>query len=693
VKDIIVRNPFSLLLFLFFLLPVVNIPSEKKSVSKVLSHSARITIFPSEQSLSITDTFVVVTAASEIPLRLSQTFEIDFAEINGRNTIPLRDGALLQLRDVLSDTNTIILQYHGRSPANEMTQCSETYAVLREEDVLPQGEHDYRYANITLQVPKHWETIASGKLFQKTMENDSAVFCWKTATLVPSLGWFIAGKYSVETTDADSIPIITYLTFSDSTVAEKLHTLSKNVLKVFQKKFGAYRFPKLAIVEVEDFVAGKNVAAAAFPSCILVKKQTFATQDTFNAAMEILPHEIAHQWWALSVFVDDADLAVLSEGLCEFSARLFHETVGDRSLRDDLQNHPLLRSLLVRAQQQKEVPLQQKADLRTIPTQYLKAYYFHTMLRIVIGKENFLTLLSAFSKNHWTNKATLDDFQKLAEKISEKKLDWFFEQWVKHTGIPRLKLYNVKTFFSERRWRTKGNVRVVGYEQFTTPVFVEARSEQDTVAKEIFIGKNENGKYVNDVSFEILTKEKPREVALNPRGDILLSQTMPPRFSDLREPSDGVMIIGSKGNADSLWKYARRDSSEMDKGGWWITMKVDSAVTLSDLQRARVFLYGTQQQNSVVEKFEKYFPLQMKNDSVFYRDSVWFDTANAMGIMEIADNPFFANGLVSWFAPMGNNVQMQLLPYSHSYIVCRESIRVAEGTWEIEDEDYTVKIK
>ncbi|MBM4165683.1 MAG: M1 family metallopeptidase [Ignavibacteria bacterium] len=681
------------MLLLLILAAVENILSENNSVNNVLSHSAYITIFPSEQSLSIVDTFVVVTSGSEIPLRLSQTFEIDAAEINGRRTIPLREGALLQIRDVLSDTNTIVLQYHGRTPSNEMTHCSDSFAVLREEDVLPQGFHDYRFATITLQVPNDWEAIASGKLIEKKTENDSVIFCWKTETLVPSLGWFVAGKYYVATTYVDSIPIMTYVSFSDTAVVEKLHSLSKNVLKVFQEKFNTYRFPKLAIVEVEDFVAGKNVAAAAYPSCILVKKQTFATQDTFNSAMEILPHEIAHQWWPLSVFVNDEDLAVLSEGLCEFSARLFHETNGDNSMRDDLQYHPLLRSLIVRAQQQNEVPLQKKADLRTIPTQYLKAYYVHTMLRIVIGEKKYEELLSAFAKNFWMKKISLDDFQTLAEVLSEKNLDWFFEQWVKNTGIPRLKLYNVKTFFSEQHWRTKGNVRVVGYKQFTTPVFVEARSERDTVEKKIFLGKLENGKYINDVSFEIRTKEKPREVILNPRRDILLSKKMPPRFSDLREPADGIMIIGSKANTDSLWKYARRDSATMDKGGWWITMKVDSAVTLSDLQRARVFLYGTKKQNSIAEKFEKYFPLRIVNDSAMYRDSIWFDTTNTLGVMEIADNSFSANGLVCWIAPIGNNVQMQLLPYPHSYVVFREGIRVAEGTWEIEDEEYAVKIQ
>jgi len=671
--------------------------SFSETKQNILSHSAFIKIFPTEKTISVIDTLIVVSSESEIFLRLFPTYEIVNSSLNGKPTIPLRDGMMLQIRDVLSDTNTIIVEYSGEVLSTEMSQLNDTSAVLREEEILPQGEHNYQFANIKLQVPNGWEAIASGQLTTKETESDSTIFFWRTNTPIPSLGWFVAGKFSVAKTFFDSIEISTYFTSVDTSIveknarAEKIHSLCKNVLKTYSEKFGTYRFSKLAIIEVEDFLAGKNVVAAAIPSGVLMKKFSFTTNDSFNSAIEVLPHEIAHQWFPQTIFVEDEDLAILSEGLCEYAARLFHETTGDRSIRDDLSNHPLLRSLLIRAQNNQEVPLQKKADLRTIPTQYLKAYYFHHMLRTIIGDDVFMKLLKEYCDKFWLKKTSLNDFKKLAEELSEKNLDWFFDQWVKNTGIPRLKLYNVKTIFENGRWKTKGNVRIVGYAQFTTPVKVEVRTQNDSLVKNLWLGKDSTEKYQNDVAFEIFSKEKPTEVVLNPRGDILLSKKMPPRLSDLREPSDGTMIIGSNGNTDSLWTMARRDSAEMDKGGWWITMKVDSSITLGDLQQERVILYGTKEQNSVVEKFVKNFPIIFHNDSCFYRDSSW--SGDSLGVTQIIDNPFHPNGLVVWVVPLGNSSVMQLLPFPNSYIIFNGSEHEAEGVWEIEDEEYIFKIK
>ena len=254
----IIVHPLKVVL-LFLFSSILTFGADKNESNKVLSHSAFIKIFPSKKTISVVDTIVVVSSNSEIPFRLSPTFIVGEASLNGKQSIPQHDGAMLQFRDVLQDTSIIIVHYRGEIVATEMSQLNDTSAILREEEIFPQGEHDYQFANVTIQVPIGWETIASDKLIGQKTENDSTLFFWKTDLPIPSLGWFIAGKFSVKETKYNSVQIRAYYNSNDSIDGKKILSLCKNVLNVYSEKFGSYRFSKLSIVETEDFVAGKNV--------------------------------------------------------------------------------------------------------------------------------------------------------------------------------------------------------------------------------------------------------------------------------------------------------------------------------------------------------------------------------------------------------------------------------------------------
>ncbi len=660
---------------------------------EILSHSAHIKIYPSEKNLSIADTFLAATSASELTLRLNSSFEILFSSVNGAQSFPVRDGAVVQFRDVDKDTSTIVIHYAGKIPETPMTFASDSLVVLRPEEIFPNGKNTMCSARVAIQVPLEWSAVGCGNFESSSKENDSLLFNYNSPSPLFTLGWFVAGKFPIARTVAkDGITISLFLFTKDTSLSEtinrdeRLLSLAENIFTTYQKKFGTYRFKSFAILEIENELAGNNVLAAAIPGGVMIKKQTLLSDDEFNSVDAVLPHEIAHQWFPQTVFIEEKDAALLSEGLCEYAARLFHEAMGDTSIRDDLKNHPMLRSLIVRAQQNREVPLQKQADLRALPTHYLKAYFVWNMLRKIMGENIFDTFLFAYAERFRLKKISSEEFQQLAEEYSGKKLDWFFEQWVMNTGIPRLKLYNVKKKFIDDKWKITGNVRIVGYAQFTTPVDIEVQTATEQIQQSLWLGKDSTGKYKNDIAFTCVTNDEPIIVEMNPDGDILLSKKIPVRLSNLREPSDGILIVGSKGNNDSLLAFARRDSVAMENGGWWITIKADSTITLGDLQQERVFLYGTKEQNSIVEKFENNFPIKIKNDSAFYRDSVW--SGDSVGVMQIIENPFRPNGLAGWIAPLEKNVSMQLLPFPFSYVVFKKEKHQAEGTWEVEDEEY-----
>ena len=663
---------------------------------EILSHNAVVHIYPSSNSISCIDTLTLKLGESrqhEINVRLFLWFSVENISVDGRQANYSRDKEVLKIKDINSDSlASVVISYSG-SPRyqSEFTKITPKRAVLRAEEILPYAKSTLQSVQLTLIVPSEWETIALGELLLRNTAQDSSVFVWRSTTPVETMGWICAGKFRSNGAKDENGNISVHLFDEDSSAAPNVIPYTADVMKFYSDKFSPYRFSKLDIVEVEDWVAGRNVLAIAAPSFIMVKKQAFTTNDKFNQVQSILAHEIAHQWWSHTIFPSDSDAAFLSEGMCEYSAHLYNESHGTMTSRDSLNRHPLLRPLLMRIQQGKDVPLRQKADLRSLLTHYLKAAYVHHMLRSTIGDTAFLELYHEYARRFSLKHVEMNDFQKLAEELSHKKLNWFFDEWVINSGVPRLKIYNVKTLKRNDDWITNGRVRLVGYDKFTIAGFVGAKTATVLEKKYFRLGTDSAGIYRNDVPFEIATKEKPLKVILDPDGDILKIQKIPPKMSDLRDPSNGLMIIGTLKHSENLLKLAKSDSVEMDKGGWSINIKYDTNVTLADLQQERVFIYGKPDENRVAADLEKKFTHNFRGDSIEINGEIISDST--LTLIQVIDNPFFANGTMTWIAPFSEKSAPELLPYDASWILLKGKEEISSGTWEVKDEDLIAEIK
>jgi hypothetical protein len=690
---------------LLFLHSSVFADEPKDKGFEIRSHRAAIQIFPQQNSISCLDTILIHRTEDKwknLSLDLLPVFEVGSILVNGKKEEFKRGDNFILIENLPSDTLfEVTVSYSGMlSFQSDACRISVDRAVLREEIVLPHCSEYLMYARFSITVPKEWEAITAGVLAAQSTVNDSTTYVWESKETNPEIGWICAGEFKSQ--KGDGVPPVTVHLFPhDSTASPKdIIPLVGKVLDFYGKKFSPFRFPKLDIIEVEDWVAGRNVLAIAAPSFIMVKKIAFETSDSFNKAAAILPHEIAHQWWPLTVFINDEDAALLSEGMCEYSARLYNESQHSIGIRDSLDSHPLLRPLIMKVIRGEDIPLQQKADLRSVVTHYLKASYVHNMLRSYIGDSAFARLYREYAKRFNLRKATAKDFQNLAEEISGKQLGWFFDQWVLNKGLPHLKIYNVHAKQERASWITTGRIRLVGYDKYTTFVDVGVKTRRGFTADRVWLGNELSqssgdpaipGEYHNDVPFEIRTLEKPSAALLDPFGNILKIKKIPPKLGDLRDPGDGVMIIGSLQHADHLLALARKDSAEMDMGGWSLTIKADTEITLKDLQQHHVFLYGNASENSKVAELQSKFPMQIRNDSAVVKNEAVYDTS--LTLVQMIDNPFFTNGSLCWIAPLSEKANPELLPFNASWVLLRNKEEISSGTWDVKDEDLEVTIK
>lgn len=683
---------------LFCLLIFVSITFcevQQKRPYNIISHRAFIKLYPAEKRIVINDTLKIRTTdkiGDEVLLTLNPGMIVSDVSVHDKTLKFEQKREFLKIYFSEKKDFELIINYSGNvSNKSEYSKFSESSAILHESEILPLGTKSYEYTRFSVQAPLTWQVIAIGELLERYEEDNFAMTIYENREKVQTLGWICAGEYSTKTRAADGITLSTNLFKEDSSYSQEILNRIQQTLKIYSEKFSKYRFKKLSIVEVEDWIAGKTVLAAAYPSVILIKKRAFQRDDIVNNVITILPHEVAHQWWPLTIFIEDEDAALLSEGLCEYSSVLFSEWTGLAQARDSLKSHPLLRSLIMRASNKTDFPLKQKTDLRSLPTHYLKGAYVHSMLRFIVGDTVYKNLLTEFAKEYALKVTNSVEFQQLAEKMSHKKLDWFLKQWTEETGIPALKMYGVKSVVVGDEWVTQGRVRLVGYgKKFTTPIEVGVETEKGLVKQMLWLGFDTNNVYRNEASFRITTASKPYRALVDPEGQILKFQKMPPKLSDLREPSDGVMIVGTLKNSKELFNLARRDSIEMDKAGWWIRIIADTTATLGDLQSERVFLYGKGDENKIVGDVSQKFPYKVIGESVIINRQTYSDS---FGLIQIIDNPYRNRGLMCWVAPLCNHADPYLLPYDASYVVIDGKEIVDKGTWDVKDEDLEVEFR
>lgn len=672
-----------------------NVAEASDSSFEIIGRKSLVRILPDEQRVECIDTLTLhrKDAGEKFVARFMPIYHIDEVTISGDRIDFEFDKGVFSIKDMpeVSIIDVVLCYYGEWKQRSEFSAVTRGFALLRDVELFPIVNGILRSVRLTIDVPDGWKTVTVGELKEVKTVYDRSIQKWESNQPLSEIGWICAGNYWSKDFSSGKTNYSCFGNDNDSTLISSAIPLARDAIEYYSDQFSPYRFKNLSIVEVEDWVAGSNVLAIAAPSFILVKQLAFTTHDQFNRIESILAHEIAHQWWPLTVFIDRSDAAFLAEGMCEYSSILFHKEKGLMTGRDSLSRHPLLRPLLMRAQSGQDIPLQHLIDLRTLTTHYLKATYVHHMLRSIIGDSVFMRLYRTYAEQFKCKQIRLEDFESLAQSLSSKSLEWFFNQWVKKSGIPRLKLYNVRTSQSDSGWRTKCRVRILGYDKFSVACDVGVHTTDGLEIRNVSLGLDSTGRYINDVPFEMITKKKPTRIQIDPAGDFLKMQKLPAKISDLREPSDGVMIIGTQLHSRELRELATRDSTEMQKAGWTLKIKPDSAATLRDLQSERVFIYGKPNENKVAAEIENKFIHKFRNDSLIINDELFFDSSSAL--IEAIDNPYFANGLIIRIAPFSENAKPELMPYDYSWIIVRGRDKIDSGVWDVNDEDLVVEIK
>jgi hypothetical protein len=288
-----------------------------------------------------------------------------------------------------------------------------------------------------------------------------------------------------------------------------------NSLKVFSAYFGPYPYKKLAVSNIPlDYGYGQGWPGLLFVSSITFLDSTqrhvlfrgLSEEDHINITDRFRAHETSHQWWGHVVGWKSYHDQWLSEGFAEFSGLLYVHAkeglpkylAGLRANRD-----PLLSKDREGAVIEQVGPIY--AGFRLVSTKhpgtysvtvYNKGGWVLHMLRMLMRDfqsqdydRRFKALMQDFTKTYWNQAASTDDFKRIAEKHmtpwmnvdGKRNLDWFFNQWVYSTGVPR---YTVSYTISPDGSGSivRGTIKQSGVpDNFVMPMVVYGRAGQRTV--------------------------------------------------------------------------------------------------------------------------------------------------------------------------------------------------------------------
>jgi hypothetical protein len=418
--------------------------------------------------------------------------------------------------------------------------------------------------DLTYQVPRRYKVVSVGELQSEAIEDERAVSHWvttspvavagfnygeyKTMTLADEItGYKISGYYLTELPDRLS-GFSALKSLAPTPMTEYALEQTRAQMQLCTHYFGKSPYQNIYITEQPDFNFGQS-----WPNLVYlpISAYTDSTQrwllfgninNRFTGfVQEVTPHEVAHQWWGHAVGWASYHDQWLSEGFAEFSAGLFlQHAMGGNWQKDyfefwDRLKHRILEKNKFGVAPNDAGPLWM--GLRLISPKsgdayqnvtYPKGAYVLNMLRSIMYTENdqqFIDMMHDFVESHHDQPASTESFKRIAEKHMTKlmdlqgngRLDWFFNEWVYGTLVPKYHFEyqlspadggKVKLHMSVTQSEVDENFMML------VPVFADFGKGMVRIGQVGVIGNSTR-------ELDTLLPAQPKKVALNHNKDIL----------------------------------------------------------------------------------------------------------------------------------------------------------------------------
>ena len=326
-------------------------------------------------------------------------------------------------------------------------------------------------------VPEGWHLISQGN---GNSRDDAGQSNWDSAGAVDEI-YLVGGPLVKYAEAAGAISAEVFLHEADDALAQQYLTATAQYLEMYRNLIGPYPYGKFALVE-NFWETGYGM-----PSFTLLGPQIIRFPFILASSY---PHEILHNWWGNSVFVD-YDTGNWCEGLTAYMAdHLMQEQRGGGApyRRDTLKKY---RDFV---KDGRDFPLTEFRSRHSAATEavgYGKVLMGFHMLRREIGDEQFKQAMARFYRSQprpagefrrRTCRAGGNQRRGISKRSSHR--------WVEWTGAPDLRVRDVSINETAEGYEVTGTLRQVqdgSPYDLTVPVYVTT-----TAGMEVFTATSAN---------------------------------------------------------------------------------------------------------------------------------------------------------------------------------------------------------
>lgn len=366
-------------------------------------------------------------------------------------------------------------------------------------------------SQVWITCPSNLVGVSNGLLYETLNNPDNTkTYKWKSKYPISSYLISIAvtnyAQYNnyFKYSSTDSMVVNHYVYPTDLNALKNSLDVTPKMLQLFSDKYSLYPFIK------------EKYGHAQFGWGGAMEHQTISSMGSFGQG--IVAHELAHQWFGDKVTCRDFNNIWLNEGFATFSESLWIELNEGKeayisSIKQRMANARKAEGTLY------VYNTNNVNEIFNSNRTYSKGAVVVHMLRGVLGDSTFFNVLKSYINDSTLSYSTAvtEDLQRVAEKVSGKNLNYFFQQWIYGENYP---VYNI-SFTKSQNQNGSYNVNVTLSQKintnptfFTMPVDIKITTSAGDTTFTVF-----NNSQIQ--TFNLLVKDNPYYITIDPDNKIL----------------------------------------------------------------------------------------------------------------------------------------------------------------------------
>jgi hypothetical protein len=425
--------------------------------------------------------------------------------------------------------------------------------------------------DLTFKVPEKYKLVGVGKLAREWKEQNYSASQW-TSDVPLAVAGFNYGQFKKkEVPDSDTgYNIEGYATselpnylegarnfiggMTPSRMTENAMVEAQNSIRVFTHWFGKPPYGRIAITQQPQAFFGQSWPTLVYLPIIAFfdSTQRWMLMGGINSKLndfiqEVTPHEVAHQWWGHMVGWASYHDQWLSEGFADFSAGLYLQAT-EKNLDKYMAFWKHARETIIEKNDfgkraNDAGPIWMGLRLNTFKNSrayarlvYPKGGYILHMLRAMMwdnksGDEMFMTMMKDFVQSNLNQNASTEGFKRMVEKHmtatmdldGNKRMDWFFNEWVYGTELPAYKLVYSLSAEPDGKVMFTGTITQSGVSskfKMVVPVYLDFGGKIVRLGEARIVGNS------STPEFKVRLPQRPKRVMINHYNDVLALETV-----------------------------------------------------------------------------------------------------------------------------------------------------------------------